>query len=263
MPQPSTFVLQFFLYWLLAYATLAGIYLVLGIAISRFNQWKMQAYRIQSKDCPADLIRRDQKQSLKSLVSITGMLSAGLALRSVGVSITPAETSILSFLLWAPISIILFDTWFYWLHRLAHTRRLYVRVHQWHHRATTPTVWSNNSDTLLDNLLLQSYWFFAPLLLPAPTLVLVAHKIYDQITGMFGHAGFEYAPGQVSAFPSPLVGTSFHDLHHSGFNYNFATHFSIWDRLMGTVHPDYDRSVKSFPKPGPYTAFGASADTET
>jgi sterol desaturase/sphingolipid hydroxylase (fatty acid hydroxylase superfamily) len=30
-------------------------------------------------------------------------------------------------------SLVLFDTWFYWLHRLIHTRLFYRRVHRWHH----------------------------------------------------------------------------------------------------------------------------------
>jgi len=39
---------------------------------------------------------------------------------------------------------------------------------------------------------------------------------------------------------------TFHDQHHEKFKYNFATHFSWWDRLMGTLDPTYDDRVKAF-----------------
>ena len=69
----------------------------------------------------------------------------------------------------------MFDAWFYWLHRLIDRRRLYRRVHRWHHLTVTPVVWSNNSDRLIDNLFLQSYWLVAHFLVPAAPAVLLVH----------------------------------------------------------------------------------------
>ncbi len=235
-------------YWLAIYAFLAGIYLVLGKLVSWYNQNRLANNRIQEKECPQELVKRDIRQSLLSLFSISGMLSLGLALRASGLTVEPAELSFINGLIWAIASLVLFDTWFYWAHRAIHHPRLYKIVHRWHHKAITPTVWSNNSDTFLDNMFCQSYWLIAPILLPAPTLILCLHKIYDQVTGMLGHAGHEYAAGKMSSKPSPLIGTTFHDQHHSAFHYNFATHFSIWDRLMGTLHPEYDQLILRYPK---------------
>ena len=109
---------------------------------------------------------------------------------------------------------------------------------------TTPTVWSNNSDTFLDNVILQSYWMIAPLLFPAPSIVFLVHKIYDQVSGMIGHSGYEYN-ASTARFPSPLLAVTHHDQHHRYFKYNFATHFVVWDRLMRTLHPQYDRVVEN------------------
>ncbi len=244
----SQFLWNFLVYWLAAYAVLAGIYLVAGKFVSWFNQSLLQKKRIQDKDCPPELIRRDIKQSLLSLLNISAMLSIGLSLRSAGLGVPPMELTWVTGIVWAIISLLLFDTWFYWAHRAIHHPRLYKKIHRWHHKAITPTVWSNNSDTLVDNLFCQSYWLVAPILLPAPTLIICLHKVYDQITGMLGHAGYEYAGGRMSARPSPLIGTTFHDQHHSAFHYNFATHFSLWDRLMGTLHPEYDRLITKYPR---------------
>jgi sterol desaturase/sphingolipid hydroxylase (fatty acid hydroxylase superfamily) len=141
------------------------------------------------------------------------------------------------------VSMLVFDTWFYWLHRLIHTRALYPWVHRWHHLTVTPVTWSNNSDRLVDNLFLQSYWLIAHFLVPAAPLVLLAHKLYDQITGIVGHSGYEHG-GMMCWPPSPMVGVTHHDQHHRYFRCNYATHFSLWDRLMGTLHPDHDAELK-------------------
>ena len=141
------------------------------------------------------------------------------------------------------LSLVVFDTWFYWFHRLIHTRRLYRRVHRWHHMTVTPVVWSNNSDRLIDNLFLQSYWLVAHFLVPAAPAVLLAHKIYDQITGVAGHSGWEHG-GVWCRPPSPLVGVTHHDQHHRYFRCNYATHFTWWDRAMGTLHPDHDAELR-------------------
>ena len=76
----------------------------------------------------------------------------------------------------------------------------------------------------------------------APAVLLV-HKIYDQITGVIGHSGWEHGGGWCRP-PSPLVGVTHHDQHHRYFRYNYATHFTWWDRMMGTLHPDHDAELR-------------------
>jgi Delta7-sterol 5-desaturase len=241
--------IQYFLSVLsISYLTLLGIYFIFGKLIVRWNQNLGAAKKIQPKVSTDAEIERDILQSVKSLFFIALMMSGGLFCQHFGLTMYPKQLTPLNSLLWFFVSMLIFDTWFYWGHRLIHTRALYRRIHVWHHKSVTPTVWSNNSDTLLDDLILQSYFFFAPFFLPIPGAVLIAHKIYDQITGMIGHAGYEYSAGPLSRFPFPLIGVTFHDQHHESFFYNYATHFSVWDRMMKTIHPDYDRKIQSFEK---------------
>jgi sterol desaturase/sphingolipid hydroxylase (fatty acid hydroxylase superfamily) len=35
-----------------------------------------------------------------------------------------------------------------------------------------------------------------------------------------------------------------HDQHHRYFRCNYATHFTLWDRLMGTLHPEHDAEAR-------------------
>jgi len=98
-----------------------------------------------------------------------------------------------------------------------------------------PTTWSNDSSTLFDTLVMHSYYALAPFILPIPPLALIAHRLYDQVNGMLGHAGFEYFASASTQWPSPMVCVTFHDQHHSAFRFNYGNFTSIWDRLMGTL----------------------------
>ena len=222
------------------YAALIVTYFATCRVVLRLNAG---AAKIRPRQTPRSLIRRDQRQSVLMLLAIAVLFGCGhwtYASLGWGFRAWPGVGGMaMSFIL----SLVLYDTWFYWLHRLIHTRLLYRKVHQWHHLTVPPVVWSNNSDRLVDNLFLQSYWLFAHFLLPAAPVVLFVHKLYDQITGIIGHSGHEHG-GRWCWPPSPLVGVTHHDQHHRYFRCNYATHFSWWDRAMGTLHPDHDSELK-------------------
>jgi sterol desaturase/sphingolipid hydroxylase (fatty acid hydroxylase superfamily) len=224
------------------YAILLGVYVTTCLVIARLNR---RAAKIQpSRQTPAVQIRRDQRQSVSSLGVIAAMLGLGhWAYAELGWGLAPLP-GIGGAVFSLAASLVLFDTWFYWLHRLIHSRWLYRRVHRWHHLTVTPVAWSNNSDRLIDNLFLQSYWLVAHLLIPIAPAAVFAHKIYDQITGVIGHSGYEHG-GRWTWPPSPLVGVTHHDQHHQYSRCNYATHFTWWDRMMGTLHPEHDRELRA------------------
>lgn len=222
------------------YALLISLYFGVGAVLVRTNARRP---RIQDRPCPSHIVRRDILQSTKSLASISFFFALGSVMSRHGIGWRPptgawgAAGSLLA-------SMLMFDTLFYWGHRLIHTRLLFKHVHKWHHVSRTPTVWSNNSDSLIDNCVLQSYWIFAHLVLPIHPAVLLVHKVFDQVSGMVGHTGHEYTSGRTEVSPYPMLAVTFHDQHHAYFNCNFATHFSIWDRSMRTLHPDYESTLK-------------------
>lgn len=229
--------------WCWLYGMVLSIYFLMGAVISFLNRRLGESKKIQSRDCPRHIIVRDIKQSVKSLLAISFFLALGGYLQQQGLGFTPLRPTVLNVVFVFVASMFVFDAWFYWMHRLIHTKLLYQRIHKWHHQVVTPTIWSNNSDTLLDTFFLQSYFLVAIFILPIPFWVLILHKVLDQVTGMIGHSGYEYFPGKMSRYPSPFIGVTFHDQHHQHVAYNYSTHFSFWDRVMKTVHPDYDRII--------------------
>lgn len=142
-------------------------------------------------------------------------------------------------------SVLLYDAWFFWVHRLLHSRLMY-RFHRQHHTSVSPTVWTNHHETVVEALLNQLYYAIIVFVLPIPWQTLVVQKLYDQISGMLGHAGYEHFASPAGRAPWPLGSTVFHDQHHGFFHYNFAHTFSFWDRWLGSLHPSYDETVASF-----------------
>jgi len=230
--------------WAVVYGVTVAGYFGLGLALEALNR-RHPERRIQQGRRGEARARVEIVQSLKSLTVTCFCLAFGLWAQGMGWTLwPPPELTVWSALGMFAVSIVLFDAWFYWGHRLMHWRPLY-RHHLWHHRSVAPTAWSNYSDSLLDAFAMQSYYLIAPMVLPIPAAVLIAHRVYDHVNGMIGHSGFEYFADRTTRFPSPFVCTTFHDQHHERFAGNYANFFSFWDRVCGTLTPDYDEKVRA------------------
>ncbi len=238
-------VLLFFIKtFVVVYTLLLAIYFAIGLLFFTNDPTRMD--KIQpGRVLPDEKVRRDMLQSVRSLASISVMFSIGHVLYSrIHIGWIAWPTSVWSVVLSFFLSMVAYDTWFYWMHRLLHTKPFYRPIHRWHHLSLPSVAWSNNSDTLLDNMFLQSYWLAAHLILPIAPVVLLVHKIYDHVSGIIGHSGVEHGGG-ITFPPSPFNSVTHHDQHHRYFNCNYSPHFTIWDRLMGTLHKTHDAELKN------------------
>src|SRR2546423_4289901 len=185
------------------YAILLATYVATCLVITQLNR-RIAGAKIQARETPPLQIRRDQRQSLVSLAAIAAMFGTGHWLYAeFGWGLAPINGfagSILAFV----GSLVLFDTWFYWFHRLIHTPMFYARVHRWHHLTVTPVAWSNNSDRLVDNLFLQSYWLVAHFLIPAAPAGLLGPQLLDHNTRGVGPCGS--GPGRAVGLAPPPPG---------------------------------------------------------
>ena len=225
------------------YAALLATYFFACLTITKLSR-RRAGRKIQARTETRAQINRDRLQSVVSLAGIATMFGLGhWSYQNLGYGTHVQEPGLLDMVGSFILSLFLFDTWFYWMHRLIHTKLFYRKVHAWHHQTVSPEAWSNNSDLLIDNIFLQSYWLVAHFVIPIAPVVLFIHKLYDQISGVIGHSGHEVA-GSVCWPPSPLISVTHHDQHHRFVHCNYATHFTFWDRLMGTLHPMHDREAK-------------------
>lgn len=259
MTEVMSAILGFLPWFAAVYGINVFLYFATGwvlVAIqNRFPERRIQQNRRGEKR-----MRQEIRQSVLSLLVTAGCLALGLYSRHMGWTfVAPLELSWWSVPAMFIVSVIAYDTWFYWAHRFMHTKLMY-RFHAEHHRSVAPTVWSTYNDSLVDAFVMQSYYLWVLFVLPIPMEVLIAHRLWDHFNGTIGHSGFEFWASPGTRMPSPMVCVTFHDQHHSRFRYNYANFFSFWDRVMGTVDPRYDEAVKEFESLGARKADGSKKD---
>lgn len=220
-------------------AVLLGTWLFFEAMNARHPEHKVQKGRVNARKW------RELAYAPGSVLTLSICFAAGLFAQWQGWALAPLPLSWWSGPLTLAASVVLYDAWFYWVHRLLHWRPM-LRFHALHHRSVTPTVFTNHHETIVEALLNQLYFAVIVFVLPIPWQMLVVQKIYDQISGMLGHAGYEHFASPLARSPWPLASTVFHDQHHSSFRYNYAHTFSWWDRAMGTLNPSYDATVAGF-----------------
>jgi sterol desaturase/sphingolipid hydroxylase (fatty acid hydroxylase superfamily) len=157
------------------------------------------------------------------------------------------------FLLSPVLALFLHDTYYYWVHRLMHYGPVFRYVHLVHHRSKTPTPFAIYSfqplEVVLQFIVYPLILFFVPYH-PVAFGIFIG---YDLIVNAAGHTGFEFLPkGFMNHwFFRWQNSVTHHDMHHSHVNRNFGLYFNIWDRLMGTLHKDYEKTFHAVKaKPG-------------
>lgn len=212
------------------------------LTLNRAQPWR----KIQAKQTKISALT-EIKQSLSGFIGTPACLALGLWSQHKGWALTPVETSFWSVLAFFLIATLIHDLWFYVAHRLLHTKAL-IKWHRVHHLSPVPTVWTNDRFTLPDVLMSQSFLFVIVFVLPIPALALILYRLSDHIKGLIGHSGFEYAAGPFAVWPMPFVCVAHHDAHHELYRYNFGNTLSIWDRMFGTLDPEYDNKVRDIRK---------------
>ena len=81
---------------------------------------------------------------------------------------------------------------------------------------------------------------------PIEIVGLISYLTLNVLWGTLGHSGVEPFPAKLSNWPLlKITGTStFHAEHHEHPKYNFGFYTLIWDKLFGTIDPDYEKRFK-------------------
>ncbi len=139
------------------------------------------------------------------------------------------------------LSLVIHDTYFYWMHRLLHHPKLYRHTHLVHHQSVNPSPWTSYSFHFLEAIVEGAVLFVIVLIIPVHPLAIVLFTVAGFIINVYGHLGYEIMPkGFRKSFLFEILNTSVHhNLHHHKFKGNYGLYFRVWDRLMKTEHPDY------------------------
>ncbi len=223
------------------YLLLAGIpFIILYLLFpNNFLRAKIQKKVAKQKDFLREVGHSLVTMGIFALISV-------LIIKSPLREYTQVYSDIHAFpLWWIPLSLFIglfiHDTYFYWMHRLIHHKKLYKHVHLVHHKSTNPTPLAAYSfhflEAILENGILPILIFLIPM---HKSMILVFFTI-SFIINAYGHLGYEIAPKWLrKTFLFECITTSVHhNLHHSQFKGNYGLYFRFWDRLLGTENPKY------------------------
>jgi sterol desaturase/sphingolipid hydroxylase (fatty acid hydroxylase superfamily) len=145
-----------------------------------------------------------------------------------------------------PLMIVMHDAYFYWTHRLMHTRALFRAFHGVHHLSRNPTPWTTYSFHPLESVVAALGIVLILFVLPMhPLALLIFHTISTAIN-VYGHLGYELYPRGWAQHPlGRWINTSVaHNAHHAQARHNFGFYFLFWDRWMGTLDPAYEAKYR-------------------
>nr|MBX2843685.1 sterol desaturase family protein [Flammeovirgaceae bacterium] len=118
---------------------------------------------------------------------------------------------------------------------------LFRRVHLVHHKSINPSPWASFSFHFYESIFEAMVAPIILLLIPMNITALIIFGFVSFIFNVYGHLGYEIAPNwfRHSFLFQLMVTSTHHNIHHSKFKGNYGLYFRVWDRIMGTEHPDY------------------------
>lgn len=141
--------------------------------------------------------------------------------------------------------LLVFDFLGYWIHRAQHQFEWWWRLHSLHHSQRQLTMWSDNRNHLLDDLIRDVIIVTVAQFIGIAPAQFVAIVAFTQLSENFQHANVRLWFGQIGE--RLWISPRFHRLHHSigiGHEFpgqrlgghNFGVLLPWWDMLFGTAN---------------------------
>jgi sterol desaturase/sphingolipid hydroxylase (fatty acid hydroxylase superfamily) len=125
---------------------------------------------------------------------------------------------------------------------MMHLPWLYRAFHHEHHRSRSPTPWAAYAFSVPEALVQGGIGALIAFTIPIHRISFALFMLCQIAFNVFGHCGYEIFPRWFMRCRAGLFLNSVtaHAMHHEKFKANFGLYFNVWDRLMGTNHPDYE-----------------------
>ncbi|EQA44430.1 fatty acid hydroxylase family protein [Leptospira broomii serovar Hurstbridge str. 5399] len=237
---PKIFLIDFLRYFLSASIVFTVLYV-----------WKhpFQHRKIQDRIAKSSQFRKEFLYSVSSVIVYTLVTFIVLTLKQYGYFkfYDKVEDYGWGYLILSVILILTIqDFYFYWTHRLMHTRLFFKTFHKVHHDSITPSPWTAYSFSPWEALIHAMIMPIVASLFPVHTIALVIFMTFQIIRNVLGHSGYEMLPSWIisNGILKHINTNTNHDMHHQYFRYNFGLYTTIWDSIFGTVHPDYEKTFR-------------------
>lgn len=230
------FSISAFRYFVLAGVPFILFYLLLPSKTSRF---KIQQKQASKKDFLREVWHSMQSNLVFTIIAVAILFTPLKGYTLIYDQMT--DYPVWYFWLSVVFCLIIHDTYFYWMHRLLHHKKLFKLTHVVHHQSTNPSPWTAYSFHLLEAVTEGAILLVLVFALPLHPFSVVLFTVSSFVINVYGHLGYEIAPKWFRhTWLFEVFNTSVHhNLHHSKFKGNYGLYFRIWDRVMGTEHPDY------------------------
>lgn len=238
-----------FLRWLIAFGLLSFRYILLaGGAYLLFYVYKRQDWfymKIQQKFPSKKSITSEIFHSFLTFAVFGWMVVLINVLRTHNLTQVYGDLSSRSLWYYAFTSVFVIffhDAYFYWAHRLMHHPKIYKYVHRVHHLSTDPTPLAAFSFHPLEAILEIGFVPLLLIMMPIHYSSFLILSIWMILFNVVGHLGYEIMPKNFvrhSIFKFSNTPTH-HNMHHRYVRCNYGLYFNLWDRLMGTNHPQYE-----------------------
>lgn len=193
---------------------------------------------------PADLRREVRYSLLSSLIfaGITGVVMSPALAPYVRVYRDIGAYSWAYFAFSVVLMFVLHDLYFYVTHRLMHHPWVFRRMHKLHHLSRNPTPLAAFSFHPLEAVVEYGIFAIFVFFVPMHPLATMIWLLGMTVINIYGHLGWELYPDETPRRRHLrwLNTAVSHNQHHAEFRYNFGLYTLIWDRLFGTLSPDYE-----------------------
>lgn len=235
--------LVFFIIILGRYVLLSGIFYI-AFYVWRPEIWKHR--KLGSRAYTRPQLRREVGWSMLTalIFAVTGTLTLWLWQRGY----TKVYVDIRDYALWwLPLSLVLSllidETYYYWIHRWLHRPALFRLIHRVHHQSNISSPWTAFSFHPLEGLLLSVVLPCTLMVLPMHPVMILVQLVIMSFSSVINHLDIEIYPERFHKHPLGkwMIGATHHSLHHKQFKYNFGLYFTFWDKWKKTESPSFDQ----------------------
>lgn len=136
--------------------------------------------------------------------------------------------------------VVLFDIYFYFLHRLMHTDFFYKVLHKYHHITVSPDPITAFSFHPVEGLITGSFILIMAYCFDLHAYSITIVGVFATLNSVMLHSGHEIFPSwwYRGRFSKYYISPTYHDRHHQLYRLNLGAFTNIWDRIFGTMDPD-------------------------